>query len=251
MRQFQLLCFVTSIVLLSNCDAYEFLRTKEGNTLKQSSTSINWWTNIEDEVYVSEIEKAFKTWPYFTFTRVDIGTPESISVKFYAFGDSAAGAGYGKEVSPGVAKGGSIYLRNNLDAYLIYPVMIHEIGHVLGLAHVSREYPDLPTMTSYAFPDITSTLHQDDIDGLSVLYGLPRIQLEAPVVLFSRKKKQWVLTVSNANLYVLWENKQIGWRFTGNPISVKKKYKFDVTFNGVTKTISSKDYVRPRKSLVK
>ena len=58
---------------------------------------------------------------------------------------------------------------------LLEPTITHEMGHVLGMGHVSeRQHPDLTMSTDSNGPcnDVESTLGLGDMLGLESLYGL-------------------------------------------------------------------------------
>lgn len=67
--------------------------------------------------------------------------------------------------------------RADIDAAYLKDVLVHELGHVLGLGHTNN-----PESIMYANPyNHLSYPRQDDIDGAQALYGPPRTMATLPV----------------------------------------------------------------------
>lgn len=90
--------------------------------------------------------------------------------------------------------------------YSLKAVVLHEIGHALGIAHSDSKLEalvgsisddDLPTMWSFIRPSLQAeTLHQDDIAAVSSLYpgspGSPRMPWLCVSVSEKRATRAWI-----------------------------------------------------------
>ncbi len=66
-----------------------------------------------------------------------------------------------------VLKAGAIRFNTNKQVRAYYEIMLHEMGHLLGLKH-----SDVEDATMYPFITTeTGKLSQDDIDGIKAFYG--------------------------------------------------------------------------------
>lgn len=70
-------------------------------------------------------------------------------------------------VENGILKAGGIRFNTNKQVNAHYEIMLHEIGHLLGLKHSDVEDA---TMYPYITTE-TGKLSQDDIDGIKAFYG--------------------------------------------------------------------------------
>jgi len=147
---------------------------------------------------------------YTTFFASSSNTIQSARIVVNAFNYSWQRGGYG-----GVGPAGADGKREaNLDS-----VMMHELGHALGLDHSDRNsagivgmvgYNNYPTMNSVIYPG-AETLHGDDIAGVRTIYGVPLdpSPVLSPLVLSStpkalRPKQRVVFTAMDGNRATVW-----------------------------------------------
>lgn len=139
------------------------------------------------------------------------------------------------------------------------PVLLHEMGHVLGLNHSDRtdgvfvEQQDLPTMNSIIHTSARS-LHRDDVTGLRALYEID-VPLPELVVEASPARGTAPLTVA---LFQTGGNEETRWDFgdgTGSRAASETHrfrtpgiYTVTATVNGMTKSTTIEVLKRKKKS---
>lgn len=90
-----------------------------------------------------------------------------------------------------------------LDPYKVKSILLHEIGHCLGVGH-NNNVPngiDLPTMfTVQTVYPVMDTLHLEDINAVRTLYGLPE-RVPEPLIIYVTKirHRTFSLMVSDAD----------------------------------------------------
>lgn len=79
---------------------------------------------------------------------------------------------------------------------LTHCILLHEIGHALGMGHADGTWPglDLPTMYPSQVTLGQATLHADDINGVRYIYGLCA-RPAAPLQLYATKLKGHMYSV--------------------------------------------------------
>jgi hypothetical protein len=110
----------------------------------------------------------------------------------------------------------------NLDS-----VVLHEIGHVLGLEHTDSDSSaagtfgpgNYPTMWSIIQPG-ASTLHVDDIEGIKALYG-DVVTPELRVTAVSPRKKTLHLLVGKKIMFKAESSTPVDWAFGDGTCALK------------------------------
>ncbi|KAK1432824.1 hypothetical protein QVD17_09725 [Tagetes erecta] len=134
--------------------------------------------------YIPPVVRAFNTWAsatrYFTFTRVASVTSSDLKISFergdHGPGDVFQGSVLAHAFAPTDGRfhynadmPWSVGPASDPNAFDLWSLALHEIGHLLGLGHSNDQGA---SMKSGIFRGEIRGLNQDDIQGIRVLYGL-------------------------------------------------------------------------------
>lgn len=110
--------------------------------------------------------KAWETYGNFEFKEVDDNSASDIQfIAANGVVEALGNPNYKDATCEGL--GGNIFFSGSqIPCQLIFTLCLHEIGHVLGLGHVSES-----TIMGTGISKGLDSLHQGDIDGIQAIYG--------------------------------------------------------------------------------
>lgn len=163
------------LLLVSNVFAYEFERNSANKPVKWDKTSITWKLNDPSlrQATTAALEEWAKATGYYLHFEETSSADADIKVEL----DSSL-AGYLGQTATYYDPPTTTILNSTVQVkWPMKPILLHEIGHALGMAHATGNYQghvdeyDLPVMFN-VIEAYRGSLHLDDILGIRALYGL-------------------------------------------------------------------------------
>lgn len=228
------------ILLASNAFAYEFARNSQGKPVKWDKTRISW--RLNDPSLRSATTAAFDEWAKATEYYLHFEETSNLDADIKIELDGSL-SGYLGQTATYYDPPTTTILNSTVQVkWSMKPILLHEIGHALGMAHATGNYQgyvdeyDLPVMVN-VIEAYRGSLHLDDILGIRALYGLT---LPAPTL---------GVSISNikGGLYHLEAACDVSWYANGRQVyigsSIYKKFRkgaYSITarYRGIEETCS-------------